>query len=876
MNNEKSKIIRQMFSIKICILYSLVLLYISFQQTIFAHIQKNIDFDHLTREDGLSQNNVYGILQDYKGFMWFGTEDGLNMYDGYKFTIFKPDPNDPTNISDSYINCLYEDRTNNLWIATGSGGLNRFDRETARFKHYKSQPGDINSLSSDCVTAISGCSSKPEILWLGTSGGGLNRFDTKTELFTQYRSIPGNPNSLSSDDIYQIFEDRTGALWIGTLGGGLNKFSCQKEEFVRFQNDPLDPHSLSNNDVFAIYEDRKGRLWIGTDKGLNLFDPAKKEFINYFHDPADPGSLSQDRIRAIFEDHKGTLWVGTIGGGLNRLVRENNNKLEFVHYRMSPTNPNGLNKDDVFCIYEDRFGVLWFGTEGGGLNKLDLEKKPFYHYRANNPLDPKSLSNNDIWAICESRKNPGTVWIGTKGGGLNKFDRKNETFYHYRHNPDNPNSIGCDSIYSLFEDRAGDLWIGTDGEGLNRMDVEKGTFTRYIPNPDDPESISGADIWAIVEDRQGMLWVSTPYDGLNKLNRETGKFTHYHYNPDDPKSINSNNIWALYLDRAGVLWVGTDSGLNKFDHEKDAFTLYSSQGDNPSSLSNGRILCIYEDHTGMLWLGTLGGGLNKFDRLNEKFTRYTEKEGLSNNVINGILEELPLPTGSDYYLWLSTNGGVLRFNPLTGESKMYNKDDGLQGNEFNAGAYYKNSDGEMFFGGTNGFNYFNPRDIKDNPFIPPVMITGLQVMNEEVKPGKKINGRIILTRTISETREITLSFKDNIISLEFAALHYASPRANRFAFRMEGLENNWNYVDDRRFAAYTRLSAGNYTFRVKAANNDGRWNETGASLKITVVPPIWQSGWFYVLCILAIFFTGLSIHRVRVRSLKDQEKRLTQ
>ncbi len=876
MNNEKSKIVRRVFSVNILVLMSWALMNIPFQQIIYAHIHKNIDFDHITREDGLSQNNVYGIIQDYKGFMWFGTEDGLNMYDGYKFTVFKPDPDDPAGISDSFINCIYEDQSHTLWIATGSGGLNRFDRETARFKHYKNQPGNVNSLSGDCVTAISGCSANPDILWLGTSGGGLNKFDTKKEVFTQYRSIPGDSNSLSSDDIYYIFEDRSGALWIGTLGGGLNKFSYQKEQYVRYQNNPLDPHSLSNNDVFAIYEDSKGRLWIGTDKGLNRLDPTKNEFVNYFHNPADTGSLNQDRIRAIFEDHKGTLWVGTMGGGLNMLVQKNdNNHFEFVHYRMNPSNPNGLNKDDIFCIYEDRFGVLWFGTEGGGINKLDLEKKPFYHYRAN-PLDPKSLSNNDIWAICESHKKPGTVWIGTKGGGLNKFDRLNETFFHYRHNPENPNSIGCDSIYALFEDRAGDLWIGTDGKGLNRMDVEKGTFTRYMLDPNNPDSLSGTDIWAIVEDRQGMLWVSTPYDGLNKLNRETGKFTHYHYNPDDPKSINSNNIWALYLDRAGVLWVGTDSGLNKFNREKETFTLYNYQVDNPNSLSNGRILCIYEDHTGMLWVGTLGGGLNKFDRVNDKFTRYTEKEGLPNNVIDGILEDIPSPGNTDYYLWLSTNGGVIQFSPRTGESKAYNKDDGLQGNEFNAGAYYKNNDGEMLFGGTNGFNSFNPRDIKDNPYIPPVMITGLQVLNEEVKPGEKVNGRVILNRAIAETGEITLSYNDNIVSLEFAALHYASPRANRYAYRMEGLEKNWNYVEDRRFATYTRLTAGNYTFRVKAANNDGHWNETGAALKITVVPPIWQTGWFYVLCSLTILFAGLSIHRVRVRNLKNQEKRLTQ
>ena len=879
MNKEKSIIVRPSSTVKILVLLSWFLSNNLLQQDIFAdiHARKNIEFDHITRDDDLSQNNVYCIAQDYKGFMWFGTEDGLNMYDGYKFKVYKPDPDNPNNpnsISDTFINCIYEDRSHTLWIATGSGGLNRFNRETGTFKHYKSQPGNANSLSGDCVTSINECALKPGILWLATSGGGLNKFDTKKETFSQYRCIPGDSDSLASDDLYHIYADRSGVLWIGTIGGGLNRFSCRDGQTAHFQNDPHDPHSLSNNDVFTICEDRKGRLWIGTDNGLNRFDREKNEFIRYFYDSNDKRSLSQDRIRAILEDHNGTLWVGTLGGGLNMVVEEND-KVSFEHYRSNFSNDNSLNEDNVYSIYEDRFGVLWVGTEGGGVNKVDLQKKPFDYYRAN-PLNPNSLSANDVWAICESGKKPGITWIGTKGGGLNKFDRQNDTFYHYRHNPADPGSIGSNSVYALCEDREGVLWIGTDGNGLNRMDEKKGTFTHYVSDPNDPDSLSGSDVWSILEDRQGGLWLGTPYNGLNRFNRDTGKFTRFQYNPDIQGSIGSNNIWALYQDRLGVLWVGTDSGLNKFDREKQAFTLYTYQEGNPNSLSNGRVLCICEDHTGVLWIGTLGGGLNKFDRANETFTRYTEKEGLPNNVVDGILEEITAPGSNDYYLWLSTNAGVVRFSPHTGKSKSYNKDDGLQGNEFNAGAYYKSKDGKMFFGGTNGLNCFYPWEIKDNPYIPPVMITGLKVLNEDVKPGKKINGRIILTKTISETEEIKLSYDDNVVSFEFAALHYAAPRANRYAYRLEGFENNWNYVDDRRFVTYTRLTAGNYIFRVKAANNDGLWNEAGTGLKITVITPVWNTVWFYVLSALTILFIGLGIHQARVKGLKNQERKLTQ
>ncbi|MCU0284963.1 MAG: response regulator, partial [Acidobacteria bacterium] len=372
------------------------------------------------------------------------------------------------------------------------------------------------------------------------------------------------------------------------------------------------------------------------------------------------------------------------------------------------------------------------------------------------------------------------------------------------------------------------------------------------------------------------LWVGTPYNGLNRLNRKTGKFTRFQYNPDIPGNIGSNNIWSLFQDRQGVLWVGTDSGLNKFDYEKQAFIQYTYENGNDNSLSNERILCIYEDHIGLLWIGTLGGGLNKFDRKTGKFTHYTEKEGLPNNVINGILEEITAPGTNNYFLWLSTNSGVIRFNPNTGKSKSYNKNDGLQGNEFNAGAYFKAKDGKMYLGGTNGFNCFYPWEIKDNPYIPPVMITGMKVLNIKVKPGVKINGRVILTKTILETNEIKLSYDDNVVSFEFAALHYASPKANHYAYRLEGFDEDWIYVEDRHFATYTRLGKGDYTFKVKAANNDGLWNEEGTALKITVIAPVWHSGWFYLLCAITILFLVLGIYRIRVRGLKDQERRLTQ
>jgi signal transduction histidine kinase/CheY-like chemotaxis protein/streptogramin lyase len=464
---------------------------------------------------------------------------------------------------------------------------------------------------------------------------------------------------------------------------------------------------------------------------------------------------------------------------------------------------------------------------------------------------------------------------GPKGGGLNKFDQEKGTFSHYRHKPDDPHSLSSDSVFAIREDREGMLWIGTDGGGLNRMNVEKETFTRYAFNPDDPRGLKSNDIWSIHVDSSNTPWIGTLYGGLNKFNRETGKFTHYLHKRDDPKSISSDDIWAIYEDRAGVLWIGTENGLNKFDRETGTFTRYYHQENNLDSLSNNRILCIYEDSHGVFWIGTLGGGLNKFDRERETFTRYTEQNGLPNNVVYGILEEDPSTGSTDYLFWFSTNLGLVRFNPRTGKSKSYNKKDGLQSNEFNAGAYCKNKNGEMFFGGINGFNYFHPQGIKDNPYIPPVVITQLQVFNETVEPGKRINGRVVLEKTITETTGIKLSHDEEVISFKFAALHYSAPRENQYAYRMVGIEDRWNNAGDRRFATYTGLPPGDYTFQVKASNNDGVWNEEGASLKITIVPPFWRTGWFYFLCALAVLFLGLGIHRLRVRDLKKQERKLT-
>jgi two-component system sensor histidine kinase ChiS len=781
------------------------------------HAQSNlVRFQHLTIEQGLSQNSVLCILQDSKGFMWFGTEDGLNKYDGYNFNIYRHDAQDPKSLADNAIRAIYEDRSGTLWVGTWGGGLDKFDRERQSFIHYRNDPANPHSLSNNEVCSI--YEDRAGILWVGTKGGGLNKFDRQTESFTHYHSDAANPQSLSNDEVFSIYEDKASQLWVGT-NDGLNRFDQEKASFIHYRNDPANPHSLSSNNVISIYEDRAGILWVGTVRsGLNRFDREKASFTHYRNDPANPHSLSDNEVYSIYEDRSGILWVGTLGGGLNRFDRE---KASFTHYQNDPANPHSLSKDEVCSIYEDRAGILWVGTRGGGLDKFDREKASFIHYQ-NDRADPHSLSSNNVISIYEDRA--GILWVGTRGGGLDKFDRERQSFIHYRNDPANPHSLSNNKVISIYEDRSGILWVGTLG-GLDQFDREKASFTHYRNDPADPHSLSSNKVYLVYEDRAGILWVGT-VGGLDKFDREKARFTHYRNDPANPHSLSDNEVYSIYEDRSGILWVGTTAGgLNKFDRQTESFTHYQSDAANPQSLSNDFVISIYEDEASQLWIGT-NHGLNRFDRNNDKFDHFTEKEGLPNNSINAILGD---QSGN---LWLSTNKGLSKFNPQARTFRNYDVDDGLQSNEFNAGAAFRGASGELFLGGVNGFNSFYPEKIKDSSFVPPIVLTAF----------RKFDRPVHLEKAISETQELELSYKDYVFSFEFAALDYTNPQKNQYAYQLEGFDKDWVYSGTRRVAIYTNLDGGNYVFKVKGTNSDGVWNEQGISIRIRVafLPLHWR------------------------------------
>ncbi len=823
-----------------------------------------LKFSHLSLEHGLSQNSVYSICQDYKGFMWFGTEDGLNRYDGYKITVFRHVHADPGSLQGSAVYSICEDKKKVLWIGTKGGGLNKFNRETGTFIHYMHHPTNPNSLSHNNINVIHESTRHPGILWIGTLEGGLDKFNTRTEQFTHFRFNPDDPHSLGHDTVNVVYEARSGTLWVGVNNGGLHKYHPQTNRFTRYPPTTAPPSENAPDRIFAICEDREGKLWIGSDIGISHFDPDAGQYIPFHRQSGEQGRLSADSVRAIHIDSQGKLWIGTLPGGLNLFDPAAG---RFNHYRAAPGSQN-LSDNDIWSLYEDRAGVLWIGTEGGGLNKLDFKQKPLVHYRMDVNTS-KSLPHNDIWAIHESKQDPRIVWIGTKGGGLNKLNRETETIENYRRDPLNPNSLNNNTVYTICETPDGRLWLGTDGGGLNLFDPREETVTHYTHNPDNPNSPGGNFIWTLCRDNAGFIWAGTDGGGLTRMDPQNQTFTRFSPLPGKNDSIGSFNILSIHHTPDGTLWIGTDNGLNQYHPETETFTRYHADPANPRSLNNNRILCLNTGADGTLWIGTQGGGLNRFDPGEKTFTHYSEKDGLINNTVYGILEEKPPP-----HLWLSTNKGLSRFNPHTGTFRHYNNADGLQSDEFNAGAFHQNPKGEMYFGGINGFNVFHPMNIRNNPYQPPVVITGFQLFNQDVIPGKTVHDRVITDKLISEIDEITLLYSEDVFSIEFAALHYASPAENRFAYRMEGLESKWNDAGTRRFVTYTHLPPGDYVFRVKASNCDGVWNKTGASLKITVTPPPWKIWWVKVIFVIAVGTLVFRLYSMRIRNIKNQKTTL--
>jgi signal transduction histidine kinase/ligand-binding sensor domain-containing protein/DNA-binding response OmpR family regulator len=832
-------------------------------------VEESVKFHHLYLEDGLSQSTVNATLESRKGFMWFGTQEGLNRYDGHEFVVYKFSPTDPDSISNDYINSICEDREGQLWVGTYNGGLNRFDPETEKFTRFQHRPDDPKSLNDNVIRAV--IEDSRGILWVGTEKG-LNRFDKQTNTFFHYQHVPGNPKSLTHNEIRSIAEDPDGNLWIGTWGGGLNRLNRDLQTFTHYpdqQNISGNPDDavLTGRQISSLHVDASGTLYIGASDGFSHFNPADGVFTNYknqFPNSVNAGGSSS--INILFKDVPTAggeyLWLGTDRG----LYRFDCNTKKISGFRTDLNSPKSISRNWIFSIYKDRSGNFWIGTGADGIYRLNPSRDQFGCFLKNTD-NPGGLIDSSVNSIMVDGK--GIIWIGTSNG-IKGFDKKNNRVIHYKHEPGNPNSLNYDDVRYIYEEHSGILWISMYEKGLNRLDIdgEKATFTLYKHEPDRADSLSCDNVRAIFEDHEQLLWIGTLGGGLNCLDAERKHFTIYRNDPDNPLSISSDQIRSIYEDRSDTLWIGTShTGLNRFERSTSQFIRFINDPSDPQSISHNLVLCILEDNRGILWVGT-AGGLNRMGTSRKNFTRYTVSDGLPNNVVYGILED------QEGVLWLSTNKGISHFNPTTGRFENYDWSDGLQGNEFNYLSYFKTKTGEMLFGGTNGFNAFYPENITHNDHIPPIVITGFRLFNKPVPIGEWKDGRTILKKSITETQTIELTHEDFIFSFQFAALNFISPKKNQYAYMMDGFEREWNMVGNLNSASYINLPPGDYTFRVKGSNNDGLWNEKGASVRLTVLPPFWGTWWFRLGIILIGLWLAYLIYRMRIRSLQRQRKNL--
>ncbi len=825
-----------------------------------------VRFEHLTIEDGLSQNAGLAIFQDSRGYLWIGTQDGLNRYDGYGFKIYKHDPGNPNSLSHNSILSMGEDKNGSLWIGTWGGGLNRYDPTTETFTPYLPNPEDPASLSDGTIYSIRSDSNGD--LWIATLAG-LDRYHPETDTFEHFRNDPNNPNSLSSDAVSYIFEDSNRQLWIGTgaggvEGSGLNRFDPSSGIFTHYQHDDSDPESLASNNIASIVEAPDGTLWIATGgfslpgAGLDNFDPQTGKVKHFKHDPQNEHSLSGDDVMTLWLDPDGALWIGTWDNGLSRMNLADPGY--FTRYQNDPFFPDSLSGDAVWSLFRDRSGILWVGTSHSGINKLPANAGQFSLYR-NNPGNPGSLGANAIGAFAEDKR--GNIWVATWGGGLDRFNPADGTFTHYHHDPENPNSLSDDLFMDVYVDPYNMVWAGTLGKGLNHLNPATGRATHYLHDPENPNSLADDNIAAFLPDKNRGLWVGT-FGGVSLFDPNTNSFTNYSNDPANPSSLSSNTVVSLYLDSNNILWIGTwGGGLNQLDlndprqtdPETAALTRYVHNADDSNSLSEDSVWSIHETSDGFIWLGTQLG-LNRLDPRSGEFKHYTEKNGLPNNVVLGILED------DDGNLWLTTNNGLAEFDPRTETFTHYDTSDGLQSNEFNSNAYFQSSDGTMYVGGINGFNLFRPEEIQPNPVAPQVVVTRFDVFNESQLVD--LTGRT----------PIELTHQQDVISFEFSAFDFQAPQKNQYTYKLEGFDDDWIQSGNRRYVTYTNLPGGDYIFRVKASNSDGVWNEQGAAIPIVITPPLWQTWWFIGSLVVGLGMLLAGGFRWRLNAIREQNVHL--
>jgi signal transduction histidine kinase/ligand-binding sensor domain-containing protein/ActR/RegA family two-component response regulator len=819
--------------------------------------QNDFQFRHLTVDDGLSHSTVNSIYQDRMGFMWFGTDMGLNKFDGARFTVYKHNPADTSSIPSDHISAVLEDSYGMFWIASGYNGLYRFDRKNEIFHSYVNKPGDTRSISSNAARTLFEDSHRN--LWIGTAGGGLNRYNRKSGTFTCYRHIPDNKTDIGSNYITSIAEDKAGYLWLASREGILTRFNPQTNTGQQMDLTEKLPTGATSYNLKRLYIDSGDNIWVASEMGLFVVD-YKNASVQYIPKGNTNKCLNEGVVTGICEMNHGVFLIATDHGGLNIYNRTTGT----FTYCMHDSRESSISNNQLYSLYKSSDGIVWIGSFHGGINILDSKTKKFKVYDDLVKNEDTPSVKKSVTAICEDAE--GNILFGYDGEGMDIYNPKSKTTRHLHYEAGYQNSIPGNCIVALYRDRNNDIWMGTYLNGLAKYNWKTKRFTFYKKGADnDDHAISGNSVWSITEDSEGTLWIGLHSGGINCLDRKTGVVKKYKNDPGDSASLVNGNIHKVFKDSQGRIWVGTSFGLCLYNKATDNFKRFNPDYSSGNGLYGNSVYDIFEDRWGNLWIGT-DQALNVFNPKSETFRYFRENNGSDWNSVFSIKGD------AHDNLWISTDKGICRFEIKNKKFRHYSKTDGLPGNEFNTAAVIKASDGNFYFGSKEGVVAFNPDSISDNRTIPPVYFTGLKVMNAATSSGQERN---VLNKNLAYEKGITLSYRQSF-TVSFAALNYSDSRKNQYAYWLEGIDEGWVYIGGKNEVTYTNLSPGKYVLKVKGSNNDGLWNETGASLNITILPPWWKTWWFRLFLYLLPLGLFVIFYYARLVFYKNQQKKLLQ
>ena len=799
----------------------------------FAQISEAV-FNHYTVNNGISQSSISSILQDKEGYIWFGTQNGLNKFNGYSFERYYPNPLDSSSISHGWVYSIAEDAEGNIWAGT-RGGLNKFDKKKASFERIGNDADAQNAIFSKLVYGVAyhdGCI-------LANTPPVLNIYDLKTKQITKYKNaIEIEKKEGSYEKGFPVVIDKNQNVWLAT-SNGLSKFSLSAKTFRNYFHSPSDPGSIPDNYINAIYEDADGDIWIGTNNGFCKYDRTSDNFISF------ENKFKSNSIFSILQDSRGRFWFATFGGGVNLVLfdKQKTNFLSIENYSNDIHDERSLINDVVSALYEDRSHIIWIGTFLG-MNTLDLKPKKFLLYKKTESPNSIDLLDNFIASVYKDDNN--VLWIGNWGKGLNLFDQKTGRVRKYSPTLSGKQKIVNGYVHVIFKDPDNNMWIATRNgiQVLNPKDSSFVDLNKFYHIEGLPE-FRNTRIRKLYKDRHNNVWIGSN-SGLYKIDSGTRKV--HEFLPGNT-NISDNLIYDVLEDKNGKLWIGTINGLNLYDPSSSSFIHYFNDPHDPYSISSSMCIDLLQDRDGDLWVGT-NTGLNLMKKGSNRFLRYSKKDGLPDEYIYNMIE--------DNYgkIWFSTNGGIGVIDKKTKEISSYTTENGLQGLEFSGGAYFKSKTGEFFFGGVSGLNSFYPNIMPVNDFIPPVVITSFENSGEDGKKKKIVHSGDV----------IELSYSDYETVIEFAALDYTNSQANQYAYQMQGLSNEWISTGNRNFVTFSKLPPDKYVFSVIGSNNDKIWNKKGATITIIIHPPFWRTWWFYSVCIFIV--AGTIVFRFRLREKK--------